>query len=1077
MSKLLANQIANYGDDAPVEIKEGLNIPASKPIQAAGISGTSGQVLTSTGTSISWTTPFDGDYNTLTNKPTIPAAQVNSDWNASSGVASILNKPLVPPLPSVTLTAVGSSTLTYDPQNGEFTFTPPDLSSYLTSYTESDPIFLAHPSYGITSQKITNWDASYGWGNHASAGYLTSYTETDPIFSASEAASITAQNKTNWNTAYGWGNHATAGYLTSYTETDPVFLASAAAGVTTQLVSNWNTGYGWGDHSTAGYLTDLSTSSINGLSDVSISTAQNTQLLKYNGTNWINFTPNYLTTLGSVGGHTDVSLTTPSTGQILQYNGAEWENWTPNYLTSFSETDTLATVTARGASTTTPVTFLNVNISGNLSVLGTTTQNNVTTLNVTSNEIVINENQASGGLNAVIRNDRGSDPDVSIRWNEVAHKCQFTNDVTNYSNLPTVASDLTNDAGYLTSIGSIGGHTDVTINTPTDNQLLKYNAGATRWENWSPNYISTTGTIDSHTDVVVTSPQADQVLRYNGSQWVNTSVSTTAQVAVSDAAPSNPSAGDMWWKSDEGTLKIYYADVDTNQWVDASPIGDPFENTYASIAFFPQANVSKGAFAFSEATDAMYYSNGTSWTNHRIVTTNSASSSDFSTLLANTQLNYTLTAVDYTSGGTTAYNDARKILKLSDSQGVQNDIILTAGTGLSIIKSNNEITFNNDVTDTTFGISSEAGAGTNATFRLTGSDGSVDNITFAGADGLVVENTDADTITFRAPNISTQLYTDEKAQDAIATMFANGTHTNITFTYDDANNAISASATGGGGGGGGTTYDLLGTNTTSNNAIIRLRDANNNDDDIEIAGSGDTSVTWDSANSRITLNSTAPVQPDWDATSGLAQILNKPSIPSAYTLPIASSTVLGGFKVGANLTIDPSTGVLDANPGSYTLPTADATTLGGIKVGSGLSIDGNGVLTATGGSTVPQIQDLSGTTSSLADDASAELNITGYKAYSLFKITTDAEAWVRVYVDDASRDADATRSEGEDPTPGSGVIAEVRTSGSESILISPGIMGFNNDNPRTDNIYLAVTNRSGAATTITVTLTALQIGE
>ena len=320
------------------------------------------------------------------------------------------------------------------------------------------------------------------------------------------------------------------------------------------------------------------------------------------------------------------------------------------------------------------------------------------------------------------------------------------------------------------------------------------------------------------------------------------------------------------------------------------------------------------------------------------------------------------------------------------------------------------------------------------------------------------------------------MYTDEKAQDAVATMFANGTHTNITFTYDDANNSISASAQGGGGGGG-TTYDLLGTSTTSNNAILRLRDALNNDDDIEITGSGDTSVTWDGANSRITLNSTAPVQSDWDATSGLAQILNKPSIPSAYTLPIASSTVLGGFKVGANLTIDPSTGVLDANPGSYTLPTADATTLGGIKVGSGLSIDGNGVLTATGGSTVPQIQDLSGTTSSLADDASAELNITGYKAYSLFKITTDAEAWVRVYVDDASRDADATRSEGEDPTPGSGVIAEVRTSGSESILISPGIMGFNNDNPRTDNIYLAVTNRSGSATTITVTLTALQIGE
>lgn len=29
----------------------------------------------------------------ILNKPTIPAAQVNSDWNASSGVAQILNKP------------------------------------------------------------------------------------------------------------------------------------------------------------------------------------------------------------------------------------------------------------------------------------------------------------------------------------------------------------------------------------------------------------------------------------------------------------------------------------------------------------------------------------------------------------------------------------------------------------------------------------------------------------------------------------------------------------------------------------------------------------------------------------------------------------------------------------------------------------------------------------------------------------------------------------------------------------------------------------------------------------------------
>ena len=39
------------------------------------------------------TVATSGSYNDLSNKPTIPAAQVNSDWNANTGVAQILNKP------------------------------------------------------------------------------------------------------------------------------------------------------------------------------------------------------------------------------------------------------------------------------------------------------------------------------------------------------------------------------------------------------------------------------------------------------------------------------------------------------------------------------------------------------------------------------------------------------------------------------------------------------------------------------------------------------------------------------------------------------------------------------------------------------------------------------------------------------------------------------------------------------------------------------------------------------------------------------------------------------------------------
>jgi hypothetical protein len=47
------------------------------------------------------------------------------------------------------------------------------------------------------------------------AGFITTYTETDPIFSASVAAGISASDIIDWDTAFGWGDHAAAGYLVS----------------------------------------------------------------------------------------------------------------------------------------------------------------------------------------------------------------------------------------------------------------------------------------------------------------------------------------------------------------------------------------------------------------------------------------------------------------------------------------------------------------------------------------------------------------------------------------------------------------------------------------------------------------------------------------------------------------------------------------------------------------------------------------------------------------------------------------------------------------------------------------------
>ena len=123
MSKLLTNQIANYNDNGPVEAKEGLNFPTGKPLQVAGSPGAAGEFLKSTGSGLVWdSVPIpdaqvnadwnsssgvsqilnkpslaavatSGDYGDLINAPSIPAAQVNADWTATTGVAQILNKP------------------------------------------------------------------------------------------------------------------------------------------------------------------------------------------------------------------------------------------------------------------------------------------------------------------------------------------------------------------------------------------------------------------------------------------------------------------------------------------------------------------------------------------------------------------------------------------------------------------------------------------------------------------------------------------------------------------------------------------------------------------------------------------------------------------------------------------------------------------------------------------------------------------------------------------------------------------------------------------------------------------------
>jgi len=55
----------------------------------------------------------------------------------------------------------------------------------------------------------------------------------------------------------------------------------------------------------------------------------------------------------------------------------------------------------------------------------------------------------------------------------------------------------------------------------------------------------------------------------NGSSIIiNGKTVGSAEVVVSDTAPLNPVEGNLWYKSNEGRLKIYYEDEDSSQWVD-----------------------------------------------------------------------------------------------------------------------------------------------------------------------------------------------------------------------------------------------------------------------------------------------------------------------------------------------------------------------------------------------------------------------------------------------------------------------------------------------------------------------------
>ena len=156
--------------DATSGVGEILNKPAI-PTSTSDLTNDSGFITLSdvpAQVQSDWNEADSTDPAYIQNKPTIPAAQVNADWDATSGVAEILNKPTIP---SVDQTYDGSST---NAQSGTAVAGAIATVNQVPSSTSADQDkvltvdSLGIPSWAIVPQSPTElFEASYGVTSYA----------------------------------------------------------------------------------------------------------------------------------------------------------------------------------------------------------------------------------------------------------------------------------------------------------------------------------------------------------------------------------------------------------------------------------------------------------------------------------------------------------------------------------------------------------------------------------------------------------------------------------------------------------------------------------------------------------------------------------------------------------------------------------------------------------------------------------------------------------------------------------------------------------------------------------------------
>ena len=114
---------------------------------------------------------FSGDYDDLSNKPTIPAEQVNADWNATSGKAQILNKPTIPNGTITGVSANGTSVATSGVANipaattGKYGVTKLSSATNSTSTTLAATPSAVKSAYDLANGKYTKPSTGIPFGD------------------------------------------------------------------------------------------------------------------------------------------------------------------------------------------------------------------------------------------------------------------------------------------------------------------------------------------------------------------------------------------------------------------------------------------------------------------------------------------------------------------------------------------------------------------------------------------------------------------------------------------------------------------------------------------------------------------------------------------------------------------------------------------------------------------------------------------------------------------------------------------------------------------------------------------------